>query len=213
MKHYRTAFRFSFLALALALVAIAMSGCSAASTFQDVQEGPVVVATDLPPVIVTATRPAPTRTPIVPTADTSVGTLRHPYPLGDPAMADKAGATAILTVTNVARGAEAWSIIHAENQFNSEPGAGAEYVIVTVHALAVNTLDIDGFDFSIVDSGSVRGYSETQGYWLVLPGSYQLSLLEGGEDDLVLAFEVGIGNDILLLVGTPTAGIFFALTP
>lgn len=56
--------------------------------------------------------------------------------------------TAVITVTDVVRGASAWQKIKAANQFNDEPADGKEYILTKIKATVTSSSDDKAVNFS-----------------------------------------------------------------
>lgn len=163
----------------------------------------------------------PTRTPTrAPTATPQVrlGSSSSPYPLGQSASLVKDGVLAFtFTVLEAIRGDIALQRIQAANQFNDPPPAGFEFMLMHVEVSYTGddqgVLEMSKAAASIVTNGNVIEYFDTITYApCCLEPEFDFQILPGGKADGWFALPVAVDDpEPMLLLGTATSGIFFAL--
>lgn len=192
---------------------------------------PTPTATDTATVTptVTGTPPTPTltptasETPLPPTATPTHTATVTPTPI-PPGMSREAPASigvqiraqddVTVVVNAVARGSAAWKKIQDANMFNSRPGSGREYVLVTFtvgySAEASKTRSINPGWFRAVGSNGAI-YSRAP---VVLSRDFGIELFGGGSVEGELAFEVAEGETGLMVIydsGIGTSAWYLAL--
>ena len=152
----------------------------------------------------------------------AVGVRSNPLPLGDTittkvAIYDESfnsyAANLDLTIAGITRGEEAWQQILAENQFNSEPDEGMEYVLVKVEALLKDaeteddSYNLSSFSFKMV-SADGKEYPHVS---VVVPSKLDAKLYSGGATEGHVIGQVRVGEDFFLSFnGTEGSPVFFA---
>ena len=106
-----------------------------------------------------------------------------------------------IQIVETNRGDEAWQLIQAENMFNDPPVEGMEYINIFVHVTCMYEDDdehtISDSDFRLTGSNYVRyGWD-----WVVSPSpQLDATLYTGGEAEGWISFEIGEGEDNLILI-------------
>lgn len=152
----------------------------------------------------------------------AVGVRSNPLPLGDTITTKVAiyddsfnsyAANLDLTIAGITRGEEAWQQILAENQFNSEPDEGMEYVLVKVEALLKDaeteddSYNLSSFSFKMV-SAAGKEYPHVS---VVVPSKLDAKLYNGGATEGHVIGQVRVGEDFFLSFnGTEGSPVFFA---
>lgn len=152
----------------------------------------------------------------------AVGVRSNPLPLGDTITTKVAiyddsfnsyAANLDLTIAGITRGEEAWQQILAENQFNSEPDEGMEYVLVKVEALLKDaeteddSYNLSSFSFKTV-SADGKEYPHVM---VVVPSGLDAKLYNGGATEGHVIGQVRVGEDFFLSFnGTEGSPVFFA---
>lgn len=152
----------------------------------------------------------------------AVGVRSNPLPLGDTITTKVAiyddsfnsyAANLDLTIAGITRGEEAWQQILAENQFNSEPDEGMEYVLVKVEALLKDaeteddSYNLSSFSFKTV-SADGKEYPHVS---VVVPSKLDAKLYNGGATEGHVIGQVRVGEDFFLSFnGTEGSPVFFA---
>lgn len=106
-----------------------------------------------------------------------------------------------ITVQEVVRGDEAWTMVQEANQFNDPPAEGMEYVAVRVHVRYIGTEDetenIDAFAFRTMGDQNVRYEIPS----VVDPQPVlDVSLYPGGEYEGWATYQAALGESNVLLL-------------
>ena len=132
---------------------------------------------------------------------TNLGTTRN-----DPALRTEKVTTQDweLSVIDVVRGDEAWSMIQKANEYNDPPAEGMEYIAVELHARYIGTEEmaerLDAWDFSATGSANVLyDYKYVQEPFPPLYFSYY----PGGEHEGWIVVQVAKGETGIILVYKP----------
>ena len=109
-----------------------------------------------------------------------------------------------LSVNEIIRGDEAWTIVQEANPFNDPPKEGMEYIVVNVHVRDIGTIDqadsIDGSSFQ--STGSKGVFYESPSVAGPAP-SLDVSLFPGGEYEGWIVLLAAKGETGVLLVFRP----------
>jgi hypothetical protein len=114
-----------------------------------------------------------------------------------------------ISLIEVVRGDEAWTMVQKANQFNDPPAEGMEYIAVKIHARYIGTTDeaenIDGSSFNTTGSANVLYDLPT----VVDPDpSLDISLYPGGEYEGWAVLQAAKGETGVLLVFKPLLDLF-----
>ena len=167
--------------------------------------------------------PTATETPLPPTATPTDTATTTPTPI-PPGMSREAPAPigiqiraqddVTVLVQSVERGRDAWKKIEDANMFNSRPGSGREYVLVTFtvgySADASKTRSLNPGWFRAVGSNGAI-YSRAL---VVLSRDFSVELFGGGSVEGELAFEVAEDESGLMIIydsGIGTSAWYLAL--
>lgn len=144
---------------------------------------------------------------------------KNPAPINTPQWVDVDNYvekyTAGIRVSEVIRGDEAWKMIKAENQFNSEPDDGYEYILakisVTLESVSEDkAIDTDYFDFDCFSSNNEKYEYKS----VVIPNKLDTQLFEGGNAVGYIVCHVKKGDTPKIVYGMKydgSGGIWFAL--
>ena len=151
----------------------------------------------------------------------ALGVRSNPLPLGDTITTKVAiyddsfnsyAANLDLKIASITRGEEAWQQILAENQFNSEPDEGMEYVLVKVEALLKDaeteddSYNLSSYSFKTV-SADGKEYPHVM---VVVPSGLDAKLYNGGATEGHVIGQVRVGEDFFLSFnGTEGSPVFF----
>lgn len=146
-----------------------------------------------------------------PDASSSLGNRSNPVPLGTPhpmsgtftdydADGQEFSANIEVTVLSTTRGADAWNIVSAENQFNDPAPEGKEYMINRVKISMSNASSDDlkahfsDYDFDYI-SGKGSSYSRVS---TVIPDELGVELFNNGEAEGNICELVDVGDQPLI---------------
>lgn len=182
---------------------------------------PTQVPTPTP--VPTAT-PAPTATP-TPTPQPAIGSSRRsPAPVGT-----RLGIEArdfgfgtlrsfAVTIVEVVRGEQAWSMIQASNMFNDPPGPGNEYVLIRANVELLSSEDDSAYSVSIVDFNLVSATGRFYDFPFTVEPEPRLdaTIFSGAGVEGWMVWEVEEGDQPILAFQTSfdgQGGLWFSLSP
>lgn len=110
-----------------------------------------------------------------------------------------------LSINDVVRGADAWTMIQEANQYNDPPADGMEYIAVKIHVRYIGTEDkpasIDGGLFRSTGSAGVL-YDQTSAS--APDPALEIALFPGGQYDGWLVLQAAQGETGMMLVFNPS---------
>jgi hypothetical protein len=112
-----------------------------------------------------------------------------------------------VSVNNVVRGEDAWTMVQETNSLNDPPAKGMEYVAVALHVRSIGKLDLPaGMDNSYFSStGSAKKVYEIPSLEQPDP-ALDVALFPGGEYEGWIVLQAAKGETGLLLVFDPSLG-------